>query len=277
MYITKDPYSFKEDSFSYSAFRGPTKYNLSLKETNETFDTYNVQFKSRPLLNYETLIYGLLFIPKKQEKVPVLILLPGGGVTKENEAELAKTITNWGYAVLTIDQRGIGQTDGYYPNYEDDYRIFAQGKEPIQHLSVYDALRSYDLLKKIKEIDKENIAIIGESMGARYAIIAAALDKRLKGVIAISTSGFHIKKDSLEQENNYFLSIDPDHYIDKISPRPIFMFHGTNDTMVKLDSAKITFNLAKEQKKLFIAEGCGHGYCKEMEKNLKNSLKELFG
>jgi len=275
-YQNKDPYSFKEDSFYYSNSRGSTKYSIFLKQKNETYDIYNITFSSRPFLEYPTKIYGLLFLPKSSQKVPGLVLLPGGGVTKENEAELASLIASWGYAVFTFDQRGIGQTSGYYLSYEDDYKIFAQGKEPIQHLSVYDALKAFDVMKNIKEINKNNIAIAGESMGGRYAIIAAATDKRLKGVIAISASGFHIKKDASDLTNNYLLSIDPDRYIERISPNRIFMFHGTNDTMVKLESAKITFDIAEEPKKLFIADGCGHGYCKNMEQELKYSLISLF-
>jgi hypothetical protein len=46
--------------------------------------------------------------------------------------------------------------------------------------------------------------------------------------------------------------------------------------MVKLESAKITFDIAEEPKKLFIADGCGHGYCKNMEQELKYSLISLF-
>lgn len=275
-YINKDPYSFEGDKFSYSANRGSSDYSMSLNQINETFDVFNINFKSKNFLENPTMIYGLLFLPKSDNNVPGLVLLPGGGVSKEAETGTAVKIAQLGYAVLTIDQRGIGQTGGYYLGYEQDYQVFSQGKEPIQHLSVYDALKSFDILRNIKGVDKENIAIMGESMGARYAIIAAALDKRIKGVITISTSGFHVKKDSSDQTNNYYLSIDPDNYISDISPRQIFMFHGTNDTMVKPESAKQTFDLAKEPKQFFTADGCGHGYCDKMYDDLKESLAKIF-
>ena len=154
---------------------------MSFNSTNGSLEIYNLAFQSRNFLNYTTKIYGLLFIPKSDKPVPGLVLLPGGSVPKENEAGLARIIANLGYAVLTIDQRGIGQTGGYYLGFQDDYKVFASGNEPVQHLSVYDALASYDVLKQIKGVDKDNMAIAGESMGGRYAIIAAAIDKRLKG------------------------------------------------------------------------------------------------
>jgi len=46
-------------------------------------------------------------------------------------------IANLGYAVLVIDQRGIGQTGGSYPSLQDDYEYIYLGKESIQHLGVY--------------------------------------------------------------------------------------------------------------------------------------------
>jgi hypothetical protein len=73
------------------------------------------------------------------------------------------------------------------------------------------------------------------------------------------------------------ISIDPDHYVDKISPRKVFMLHGNNDTMVSLDDAKKTFDIAKEPKKFFVADGCGHGYCNNMEDELREDLKKIFG
>jgi len=97
------------------------------------------------------------------------------------ELRLAKKIASFGYAVFTFDQRGVGETGGYYPNLEQDYKISLDGKEPIQHLSVYDALKAYDFLKRIKQVDKKNIVMAGESMGGRYAMIAAAQEKNVKG------------------------------------------------------------------------------------------------
>jgi hypothetical protein len=274
-YFTKDPYQVKGDTLSYSKYRGKPEFSLVLKQKNESYDVYSVIFKSRNFLTYETKIYGLLFMPHK-ENAPGLVLLPGGGVSKESEADVAAKIANWGYAVLTFDQRGIGQTGGIYLGMEQDYQVFSEGKEPVNHLSVYDALRAYDVLKEVENVDKDNIAIAGESMGGRYSLIAAAIEKRFKGFIGISTGGFHFIKQG-KPFDNYLISIDPDHYVDKISPRKVFMLHGNNDTMVSLDDAKKTFDIAKEPKKFFVADGCGHGYCNNMEDELREDLKKIFG
>jgi hypothetical protein len=268
-------YQFKDDTFYYSQNRGVLNYSLSLNHTDNSLEVYNVNFKSRNFINYETRIYGLLFKPKSSSDVPGLVLLPGGSVTKESESELAEKIAKLGYAVLTIDQRGVGQTGGYYLWLDQDYDIFLKGNEPIQQLSVYDGLASTDVLRDIKGIDKNNIAIAGESMGGRYAIIAAAQDKRFKGALIISSAGFNFKKTG-QPYDSYLISVDPDHYVSQISPNKLFMLHSSNDSIIKLSNAQETFSLAKEPKKFFVAEGCGHGYCDKMYDELVDDLRMLF-
>ncbi|MEK6926638.1 MAG: alpha/beta fold hydrolase [Nanoarchaeota archaeon] len=272
----KGKYYFKENSFHYPKDRASPVYSISLKEEKDSINIYRINFESRNFLEYKTTIYSLLIVPKDKKDIPGLILLPGGSVTKESEAILGEKIANLGYAVLTLDQRGVGETGGYYLGFEEDYKIFSQGKEPTQHLSVYDALKAYDVLKATKKVDKNNIAIAGESMGGRYAIIAAAIEKRLKGAIVISSSGFHVKDENLPF-TPYLLSVDPDNYIDKISPNYVFMIHSANDSIIPISDAKITFDLAKEPKKFFEVNSCAHGYCEEMHDELKEDLKVIFG
>jgi fermentation-respiration switch protein FrsA (DUF1100 family) len=269
-------YSVNDGSLSYSQDRGKPDYSIRLLSQNGTFDIYAVDYQSRSFLGEPARVYGLLFMPSTKNDVPGLVLLPGGGVSKENEADRGAAIAGMGYAVLTIDQRGIGQTDGYYPSLQQDYDVFSQGGEPVQHLAVFDALRAFDVMREIKGIDHNNIAIAGESMGGRYALIAAAIEPRLRGFIGISTAGFHFVKDSASPYSDFMSSIDPDNYIGRISPRPVFMFHGTNDTNIPMQDARLTFGMAGEPKEFFVAGGCGHGYCAAMHDNLKEALGKIF-
>src|SRR3989338_4766544 len=170
-YLDKSPYGFKGDKFFYSNNKGDPWYESNLMNKTESMEVYLIKYKSRDFLSYPVTIYGLLFMPLGKKDAPGIVLLPGGGVKKEAESTLARELANRGYAVLTIDQRGIGETGSYYLGIEEDYKVFLTGKEPIQHLSVYDALRAYDVLKDIGNVKKENIAVAGESMGGRYAII----------------------------------------------------------------------------------------------------------
>ena len=269
-------YEVKENALSYSKNRGSPNYEIALQSSNVSYNVYEITYESRPLINFSTTIYALLFMPKNKENVPALLFLPAGGGAKEGRAPLAIDLAKQGYAVMTIDQRGVGQTGGYYLNFEDDYNVFIEGYEPVQHLSVYDALSAFDVLREIENIDKDNIAISGESMGGRYAIIAAALDDRIKGALIISSAGFHIKQIPSLSANPYFASIDPDNYIGKIAPRQLIMMHAENDSIISLADAQLTFSKANEPKKFYLIGGCQHGYCDKMHDALMESLKKIF-
>jgi dienelactone hydrolase len=272
----KEKYVFLEDRFSYD-YREASSFTLTFNESKEDIEIYKITFPSRPLDNEKILITGLLFLPKNKEESPGILLLPGGGGTKEGESKFAMFLAKQGFAVLTIDQRGVGETSGTYLSIEQDLSRAMQGKEPVQHLSVYDILHSYDVLKQIKQVRKNDIILIGESMGGRYAIIAAAQEKNIKGVIVISSSGFHVAKDTSQLGNNFLRSIDPDRYINQISPRPIAMIQILNDSVVTLKDAQITFTKANEPKKIFIldSQSCGHGYCPAMQENITDALQFL--
>ncbi|MFA5855980.1 MAG: alpha/beta hydrolase [Candidatus Pacearchaeota archaeon] len=272
----KNIYNFEGNKFSYSSYRGDVFYNISLKEKNESFSLYKIDFETRDFEKEKLRIHGLLYKPNNKENIQGIVYLPGGGASKESRDSILRMLAREGYATLVIDQRGIGETGGLYLSYEQDYTYFSQGKEPMQHLATYDALRSYDILKDIEGIDKTKIIFIGESMGGRYAIIAGAIEKRIKGVITISSSGFDYKSNPLLPYNSYFLSIDPDNYVADISPNKFFILHGTNDTIIPLENAKKTFLKAKEPKKIFVAQDCEHGYCVKMKEELLKYLELIF-
>src|SRR3989344_2420025 len=148
-YYYRDSYQFEGDTLSYAKYRGNVNYEMSLKEDNETYKVYKLNYESRPFMNFTTTIYGLLYIPKNDENinVPAVVFLPAGGGTKESRAHIAEIIAEQGYAVLIIDQRGVGETGGYYLPLEQDYKVSAKGNEPTQHLSVFDVLKAFDVKK----------------------------------------------------------------------------------------------------------------------------------
>lgn len=215
-------------------------------------------------------IYSLYAIPKGKPPYPVFIVLPGGNVEKEMEhMNIAKDLRGLGFATLTIDQRGIRETGGPFPPFEEQIRDYANKNEPIYHKMVSDALHAMNVLKTLPDIDKESIYIAGVSMGGRIAIIAAAQDISIKGVLAVSTGGYGMPSGIPGDAKAFFDSIDPDRYV-SIVKVPFVMIHGRNDTVVPLSAAERTFSLANEPKKLFISEEAGHGYYSSTEKGLLN-------
>ena len=255
----------------YPSDRGKLEdVEVNLLEDNGTYTIEKVSFKSR-----DATIYGLLYMPKNADNIPGIIMLPAARAGKEGQDFLARELVKKGYAFFTIDQRGIGETGGSLPLTQDDFNSFVAGNEPVNHLFIYDALKSFDFLKSRKGVNENNILIGGESMGARFAIIAGAVEKNIKGIFAISTSGYG-KQSNLAMEGKFMASIDPDWYIGKISPRKIVMFHSKSDTVIPFAQAQNTFSFASEPKEFIeMPSVCNHGQCMEMYEKLFEKLDEM--
>lgn len=221
-------------------------------------------------------IYGILVLPKNISiQIPGVVLLPGAGVSKESELPLAEKIAKLGIAVLTIDQRGVGETDGKVPSLDEDYASFSASKEPNQHLMVYDALRGFDLIYSAPFVDPDHIIIAGESLGGRIAVIATAIDRNIKGALVISSAGLGFKGGPDKMKNAFVFSIDSDHYISSITPRKLVMIHNIQDRNIPIQSALNSYALAQQPKRFIYVNDttCNHGYCDSMYDGLAEGLK----
>ena len=240
---------------------------------DKKFDISKVVFKSEDGKD----VYALFFKPSqpKGEKFNVVIVLPGAEGTKESRSYYGEMLAWMGYGAFILDQRGIGETGGVVAGLQEDFQKFLKGKEGDQFLMVKDVLSGVDFLDGIAEVDE--ISVLGESMGARYGIIAAALDERIKAVIVISSAGF-LESLGSDMVDNYLAYINPNTYIGMISPRRILMLHVVNDSVIPIEHARYTFSLANEPKEFveFDEEECNHGYCEPMrifiEKELGDEL-----
>lgn len=255
---------------SYPENRG--KVDVAVLKT-ESGSNYTLETISFPSKDYT--VEGLLRIPSSGKKVPAVVILPGATVPKEGTQGLAEILSGMGYASIGIEQRNRGGVDMDY-----DLGLFSNGKEPIEHKMVFDALRAVDVLRQDPRIDAKKIAVIGESNGGRFAIIAAALDQDLQGVIGISTSGYDIESQSVNIRNEtvlrFYRSIDPDTYLKSIPPRRFVMMHSVNDSIIQIGFAENTFRKAKEPK-MFYKIGTGnHGFSEGMREPLEYELKSIF-
>ncbi|MEE8168634.1 MAG: alpha/beta fold hydrolase [Candidatus Hydrothermarchaeales archaeon] len=253
---------------NYPQKRGSLTCVRAPLEGGEAYTLEKVTYQSKGLK-----VYGLLRIPRDKSKVPGMVLLPGAGVPKEGQQGLADVLRQLGYATLTLDQRGHGETDGYVTSIEEDYRTFLRGEEPIQHKMVYDALRAIDCMRSFPEI--EDVYIAGESMGGRFAIIAGAIDPSIAGVIGISTAGYRLPATLNQEELRFFKSIDPNTYVSMISPRGLVMIHSENDEVIPIQEAEYTISLAREPKAFYKITTKTHGYTTEMNHYLEKALRNI--
>lgn len=260
----------KDGILSYPENRGKVDVKVLKTEYRQDYTLETISFPSK-----DYTVEGLLRIPSTGNKVPGIVILPGATVPKEGTQTLADIFSRMGYASLGIEQRNRGGVDFIY-----DYELWNKGKEPVEHKMVFDALRAVDVLRQVPSIDPDRIAIVGESNGGRFAIIAAAIDPKITGVIGISTSGYDtgsqiagIKDESLIK---FYRSIDPETYLGLIPPRKFVMMHSINDTIIQIQLAEKTFMKAKEPKQFYTVTTGTHGYSKGMKEPLENELRLMF-
>lgn len=129
--------------------------------------------------------YGAtLTMPKGEGPFPAMIFITGSGQQNRNEELfghkpfllLADYLTKKGYAVLRVDDRGIGQTTGDVKN--------ATSKDFAGDVQV-----GLDYLKTRKEIDKTKLGMLGHSEGGMIAQIAAADRKDIDFIISLAGPG----------------------------------------------------------------------------------------
>ena len=257
---------------SYPTDRGIPVFD-SIATDDPVHFLHHINFSSR-----DANISALLRIPNSSHPVPGILILPGATVSKEGEQGLSAKLADMGYGSMVIDQRNLGGVD-----FQLDSRMFEAGQEPTQHKMVYDALKAVDVMRQYPGIEPDNIAIIGISNGGRFAIIAAAIDPSIRGVVGISTSGYDIESliannsdQFTENQTRFLRSIDPDTYLNMLPPRKLVMIHMTNDSIIPVDLAQATYYKADEPKVFYPIEGEGHGYNTAMEDILEAELELMF-
>ena len=207
-------------------------------------------------------IHALFTVPKTFGKVPVFIIEPAASITKESEQNhLGNELNRLGYATFIIDPRGQESSEGellppqydYITNYKD-----VENPYPVQWKMVDDLFRAYEILEERPEIAPERIYVAGESMGGRYAIIAAP-HQDFAGVLVISSSGYNTNTEGFEPELAVYIdSINPFSYITKITTKIAFV-HGNSDDIIPIEKGLELYNAANEPKKFFEVDG-GHSF-----------------
>lgn len=120
-----------------------------------------------------------LAIPEVKEKIPV-ILASGGIVShKEQWHKLLHIFPHIGFAICVMDGPGVGESPYFFRN----------GAEKLYRQVI-------TFLSSQPQVDPSKIIILGISFGGYWAVKTAALDERIKGVIAIAAPIHHFFVDT---------------------------------------------------------------------------------
>jgi len=102
---------------------------------------------------------------------PAVVIAHGfGGIKAFFVGDIAQTLSEAGFVVLTFDYRGFGESDG------PRNRL-----RPMEQVD--DLLRAVEFLKLRPEVDPSRVATYGVSFGGGIAVAAAAKDPSIKSVV----------------------------------------------------------------------------------------------
>jgi hypothetical protein len=132
-------------------------------------------------------IPGLLWIPIKTKDTIIIVDDRGKGAVAESG--LVKPLTRAGYAVLSLDLRGRGETLGVFPNQRDNNYHFVLHSimwgRPPSGRRAFDLKRAVDYLYRRPDLPKEDLTIVGLGDEALPALLAAADDERIKRLACV--------------------------------------------------------------------------------------------
>jgi pimeloyl-ACP methyl ester carboxylesterase len=166
------------------------------------------------------------------EQAPVIVLVHGAAQTRDAWLPFVPALQRQGYAVLTFDLRGHGQSNR---------KITARGPDLIDPRSfterdyiamTLDLNAVVDWLGEQAEINPKRIAIIGAGIGANLALRYAAENDDIAGVALISP-GINYR------------GVRTDDAIKKYGPRPLRLFVCKGDLMA-FESTKQLLQFRKD-------------------------------
>ena len=264
-------------------------FNLSTKNLSQLSQSINPEINPNDLVEAKLVRYksfdGLeipawLFLPKnidKNEKVPAMIWVHGGpgSQTRISYFPLLQYLTNHGYAILAVNNRG---SSGYGKSFykADDCK---HGDADLK-----DCIAGKDILIQTGVVDPEKIGIMGWSYGGCMTLAGLAFtpDEFKVGVDMFGVSNWlrtlenipawwGSYRDALfeelgdpEKDRDHLIKISPLFHARNIN-KPLLVLQGANDQRVLKEESQEIVDAVKANgviAELVLFENEGHGFRK---------------
>ncbi len=219
---------------------------------------YSVRIHSKTLPE----IRCYLRIPVHRQPSPAIILIGGLDTGRESIYLIGRTELTKNFVFMTMDYPYEGKTEKVPPL--EFFNSLPAIRRAIM-ASVAAVLTVSEYLTDIPEVKSDEIFTAGVSFGGFFAIVAGALDTKIKGVMTFFTGGDIGKL--ITHNLNYrdtgpaflrgfagYLSqlflhpVEPLSYAGRITPRHLLMVNGTDDELLPRESVERLYDTAKEPK-----------------------------
>jgi len=252
----------------------PVTTSEEVLAANETYT------KSRIIMHTEDGDVTMYLAAPRQPKAAI-IYAPGAGEKLAGHEERMVRFASAGYAFLFVDTRGNGGETAGIPFgqqlIQQDYSRFENGKMPQYYLSICDLISAEKMLSARYNVP---VYAVGSSNGGRYAAVAAEVDLQFAGYVGISTSDWGVQ-DALVRQGytanpiRFATSLEPGTYVNRISPRPVWIFHAENDPIIPFESGKEFFAKAGEPKTFLIFSG-DHGINPDVDRQILQQWAQIY-
>lgn len=255
------------------------KKRLLAERCTEKINVYEVSFQN----DYTgSRIYGILCTPKKEGKYPAILETPGAGFRSyKGDTALAEK----GVVTLQIGIHGIPVTlsnEVYYGlafgALKDYYFFNLDDRDRYYYKRVYlGCLRSVDFLLSLPQVDSSRLAVYGGSQGGALSIVTAALDHRIKYLVALypalsdlagyfhqraggwphmfaAASSSSLKTEKKIETSGYYDAVN----FARLINVPGFYSWGYNDEVCPPTTSYAAYNSISAPKEKFIQKESGH-------------------
>ena len=141
-----------------------------------------------------------VFLPDRARAPYTATIYANGGGKRGDAMEfgLLETLAQDGHMVAAIDVRGVGETAPPHPRrtrYTNEYSHLFNVDTAMSYMAwfmddslfglrVRDVVRSIDYVLARDDVEKSGVRLIGAGRGAVWSLFAAALDVRVRGLLA---------------------------------------------------------------------------------------------
>jgi fermentation-respiration switch protein FrsA (DUF1100 family) len=184
-----------------------------------------------------------------------MVILHGAGSRKENHGDFARMCAAGGWAAISYDQRGHGES-------ADEMSPAALG----------DVAKMARFLASHDRVDPDRVCVRGSSMGGFWAIHAAATSSAIAGAIVICPAGeehlrrmlgvrkldFRVSEASRDALSAWLGEHDLREAVELMGPKPLMILHAQGDERIPSGFSEEVAERKPEPKKLIILPGGHH-------------------
>lgn len=193
-----------------------------------------------------------MWLPPTAPPWPGMVIVHGAGSAKENHADFGRLCAANGWAAVSYDQRGHGESD-----------------DEMAPAALADVGRMAALLAAVDGVDGGCVCARGSSMGGWLAIEAAAVDPAIAGVIAIcpaSEDGLRrgIRAGSFEMRADvraldaWLGEHDLRDAAAQVTPKPLVLLHARGDEQVPSGWSEELYARAGDPRRIVVVPGGHH-------------------